>query len=511
MHQTSAVPRIRDPSLIGDLKLEKILIDSRFSPVIADIDISVPNNDKRVSATLVWSRGNVDYMAPENLPPASLPMSLSSDMYAFGICLLKALGLVCIRNTETGVHNVPQCGEDEGLEELLGHVLCADPRQRIPAARLMHHEFFEYADEAGEELVFENIRAVVEEANSTGEQQGFHGDSPVDDDVSVASRVSDGVALPGMAKADARRRGGNNVRCVMCNTDVGADDGITCHAGHFTCEKCFGRFVDAETAKSISERRWMEIQSKFDNKKSYIRRTAAAIKSLYPEIKVDALFEEDPWSDLKVCEKWFTVTDFFLDRQCIVCPSHVLCKGAPFADADVVRHISAEQNVNFSLARDELVEWRLTCISQSAVTTERNRILNLTDIDDAVEEARLHIVNSVMPLICPRCGTERTECLNTYAAVCKSCRCGFCSLCCHDCGDDATSHVLHCEYNSTGCLYVSEDDFKDAQKARQDRMVHYYLQTLTEEIREQMGVPHPETAEDEQNGVVVISEDIYQM
>ncbi|CAE7484452.1 unnamed protein product, partial [Symbiodinium microadriaticum] len=498
----------------GDLKLEKILIDGKCSPVIADIDISVPNQDRRVSAALVWSRGYVDYMAPENLPPASLSMSLASDVYAFGICILKALGKTCVRDVETGVHVVPQCAEDEGLEEMLGHVLSGDPRLRIPSGKLVQHEYFEYADDAGEELLFDNIRAAVEEHDSCLKQNGNEIESVMDDDATVMSstsrmQVEDGIALLGLVKPEGRKKHRDFMKCVLCSAAVSADNGITCHSGHFTCDDCFGRYVHGETMKSISDRRWMEIKSKFDNKKSYIRRTAAAIKALYPEIKVDQIFEDDPWSDLKLCEKWFSVSDFFVDRQCIVCPNHILCKGAPFADTEIIRHINAEQHVDFSLARDELVEWRLTYKSQNAIARERDRISSLSDTEEAVDESRLHIVNSIIPLLCPRCGVEYTNFQGTLAAVCEACQCGFCSFCCHDCGADATSHVLHCEFNSTGCLFVSEDDFKDAQKTRQDRMVKEYLQSLTEEMRENMGMPSVEPTEGEGDHVVVKSEHLY--
>lgn len=468
--------------LVGDLKLENILIDNNCSPVISDIDISVPNHDKRVSAALVWTRGHVEYMAPENLPPVSVPMALPSDIYAFGICLMKALGKTCVRDAETGVHVVPQSSadDDEGLEELLSQIMNLEPMLRLNAHQIVDHEFFPYKD--SDELVFQNIRTAVEEINCADSSTKI----AASEEESAPTIPQDAIPLVGLANLH-NKQGKENINCCVCHSLKCVNDGILCAGGHFTCEECLGKHVEAEVVKGVSERRWMEIRNKFDGNKSIVRRTAAAIKALYPEINIDHDLDKTPWTELKMCEKWFSVTDFFTDRQCIVCPCHSLCKSAPFADTDVIRHISAEQCVSFRLAKDELIEWRHTCKSLDAIGSERDRIVGMSDVEEAATEARDHIITRIMPLNCPRCGVEFACFEGCLATVCATCACGFCSLCGNDCGTDATSHVLHCEYNTTGCLFASDDDFKDFQVARQNRMTEEYLSTLNDELREILG------------------------
>jgi hypothetical protein len=364
---------------------------------------------------------------------------------------------------------------------LLSQIMNFEPMLRLNAHQIVEHEFFPYKD--NDDLIFQNIRCAVDEINSECSTQK----SVTGGDENIIGRsIQDGVALVGLANLQNKQKR-DSMKCCVCSTVTCVHDGILCAGGHFTCEACLGKHVEAEVLKGVGERRWMEIRNKFDGNKTIVRRTAEAIRALFPEIKIDHDMNENPWTELKMCEKWFTVTDFFTDRQCIVCPCQSQCKSPPYADTDVIRHITAEQCVNFRLAKDELTEWRLTCKSMDAIGAERDRIAGMSDLEEAAAEARDHIINRIMPLNCPRCGVEFTGYEGTLATVCTKCRCGFCSLCGNDCGEDSTSHVLHCEYNTTGCLCVSDDDYKDCQVARQNRMTEEYVSTLNDELRGLLG------------------------
>jgi hypothetical protein len=55
-----------------------------------------------------------------------------------------------------------------------------------------------------------------------------------------------------------------------------------------------------------------------------------------------------------------------------------------------------------------------------------------------------HIRNEILTDCCPRCRMPFIFVGGTLALMCISCRCGFCSFCFEDCGNDAHLHTYRC-------------------------------------------------------------------
>eukprot|EP00599_Poterioochromonas_sp_BG-1_P007046 CAMPEP_0173142332 /NCGR_PEP_ID=MMETSP1105-20130129/6029_1 /TAXON_ID=2985 /ORGANISM="Ochromonas sp., Strain BG-1" /LENGTH=1951 /DNA_ID=CAMNT_0014055711 /DNA_START=962 /DNA_END=6817 /DNA_ORIENTATION=- len=87
---------------------------------------------------------------------------------------------------------------------------------------------------------------------------------------------------------------------------------------------------------------------------------------------------------------------------------------------------------------------------------EIKRILDLTDeVSREADILRLHIIDEIFTLKCPRCRQAFVDFDGCFALTCTKRGCGaaFCAWCLADCGTDAHSHVAHCHYNATRSVY----------------------------------------------------------
>ena len=78
-----------------------------------------------------------------------------------------------------------------------------------------------------------------------------------------------------------------------------------------------------------------------------------------------------------------------------------------------------------------------------------------------VHAARVHLIEDVLTLKCPRCGQAFLDFDGCFALTCSRCGCGFCGWCLHDCGDDAHRHVANCAFNLAGGeVYSTQEKFR---------------------------------------------------
>jgi len=429
------------------LKLANILIDDNACPRIADYDISMTSSERQVATTTSWSRGTIEFLAPEILPPISVPATAASDMYSFGVCLLKVMEKMCCRDAQNGVHVVPVV-DDLPLQNILALLLSAEPRARISAVDALKSEFF----------------------TSVELTMGEH-------ELLKFKVSNDAASVENSMRSE----------CCRCERVVDISDGVCCEQGHFVCDTCFDKYVWSECMKDISERRWMYIFDKERQSHHFIRRCDSAVIEHFPTLTADD-FDSNPWTDYHRHIARFAVKDFFEDKLCIFCPyQRKQCTCEPLEEEIVFRHISPATLEVYKTSRNELIEWRRSHELLLKTQEARELIANISDVDQQAEEARSYIVETINTLKCPRCEAEFDNFGFSAALVCGQCGCNFCSYCVRDCGDDSVSHVVRCPNNVIGSLKVTEGEFKAEQLARQSRMTKEYVKTLPEETCARLG------------------------
>lgn len=163
------------PPLPSPPRLENILMRSETQPIITDFDISKDNSQTR-KTSLSRSPGTAEYMAPELLGAEPSEATAASDMWAFGVVMMKVtiyLMLICdwaivvfshamIVVVLLLSHLLPQAffpqspcvllpGKEHvavpshdslPLRNLLQSLLSADPSKRLSAEEALVHPFF---------------------------------------------------------------------------------------------------------------------------------------------------------------------------------------------------------------------------------------------------------------------------------------------------------------------------------------------------------------------------------
>jgi hypothetical protein len=87
---------------------------------------------------------------------------------------------------------------------------------------------------------------------------------------------------------------------------------------------------------------------------------------------------------------------------------------------------------------------------QSRLETEARQ--TATDRAERLRKMRLHILDEVVNLRCPRCKTVFLDYEGCDALTCgvAGCGCAFCALCLKDCGNDAHPHVREADHHGDG-------------------------------------------------------------
>lgn len=101
---------------------------------------------------------------------------------------------------------------------------------------------------------------------------------------------------------------------------------------------------------------------------------------------------------------------------------------------------------------------------------------------------RVHVVDKILTLHCPRCDQAFVDFTGCFALRCGRCNAGFCAWCLALCGTDAHTHVAACgEKRSAGgaegSFFGTEAQFAAAQKARRAAMLREYLDRQSPAVR----------------------------
>ena len=130
---------------------------------------------------------------------------------------------------------------------------------------------------------------------------------------------------------------------------------------------------------------------------------------------------------------------------------------------------------------------------QLKLQEELQRLKQLEARESLVLKSRKHIQEEILQLKCPRRNCRRAfyDFEGCFAISCSACPCKFCGWCLEDCGDrDAHPHVLQCSKVPRGvdALFPQMPDvrgaFEKTCRKREQKLVDAYLQTLDEDIRE---------------------------
>jgi serine/threonine protein kinase len=134
--------------------------------------------------------------------------------------------------------------------------------------------------------------------------------------------------------------------------------------------------------------------------------------------------------------------DFRKYKSSIVC---AFCS-APFQDVEVVSRCTAEAYAAYRKACAEVVITVEQERQQAVIAGLRDQLSRLNGREARVQRERLHIVENILTLHCPRvgCGAAILDFEGCFAVTCSTCRCGFCGWCLADCGADAHAHVKQC-------------------------------------------------------------------
>jgi hypothetical protein len=267
---------------------------------------------------------------------------------------------------------------------------------------------------------------------------------------------------------------------VECCGEVAGTGG---GARHFTCEVCFDRHVREESSKDLGMRRWIQVLGEQSSGTQCIRRHKKSVMSAFPAIgAADDPCLENPWSDLSPLKHIFQVVDMFQDRLCVVCPMHGHgCNGEPYSDHTVVKTISPTVLALYERSKREVLEWRLTCEHEERIRLEKERIGALSEAERRIQTARLHIMEEILTLKCPRptCRQAFLDFNGCFALTCCRCNAGFCAYCLQDCGRDAHHHVATCAYGEGRGVWGGDMHvFNVVQNKRKLRVLIQYLDSL---------------------------------
>jgi hypothetical protein len=401
-----------------NLKLENVLISSAYRCVLSDYDISYLGDANRYNGTVhTPSKGFLDYLPPENLPPNSLPMSMASDVYCYGICLLRVLNKPLCRNRDNGLHAVGYYDREDaknGFKELIEQILSIDPKHRPSTGDILTSAYFLKWDENnwpssnGEPMIEEGSisrsdREEIEKLKRGGSfVKADHRslDAERDDDRSDDSSVPISAQPSGSVIHQVflqRQR-----VCTNCGLETDLSQGISCcdsastsapRCPHFLCVSCLNQYVHSECSMDISSRRWLRIFDKTTKEEFHVRRSAEHIVPYFTTKKkchvegISEILEKNPWSDLHEFNHEFDVRQIYEDHDemmKIICPAyhtvsdlrekHLRCENM-LSKTNLVKLLSPQVLYEFERSQQELLEWKLTWEYSYRVTQDRKHLL----------------------------------------------------------------------------------------------------------------------------------------
>lgn len=169
---------------------------------------------------------SVEYLPPENIPPVSVPASEATDIYSYGICLVKVLDKKYVRSPSTGSSHVPDENqkaldesENRSLVSLITALLSPDAHVRPTASEALYSDFFTSAELLSHKSVFEDEFNEIRSRGKGDDEERQEGDAPFDRDFITIQAARDRS-------------------CSLCGSTVDMLQGVTCSDKHFTCSTC---------------------------------------------------------------------------------------------------------------------------------------------------------------------------------------------------------------------------------------------------------------------------------
>lgn len=437
-----------------NLKMENVLISSSYRCILSDYDISYLGDSNRYNGTVhTPSKGFLDYLPPENLPPNSLPMSMASDVYCYGICFLRVLNKPLCRNRDNGLHVVGYYDREDtknGFKELVEKILSIDPNKRPSTSDILNSSFYrKWAEDnwvtIGEEPMIEeggisrSDREEIENIKKCNSGKRPPGDSERESDDSSHSSVD--ITQPSGSVVNQVFLQRQRV-CVNCGFETDLSQGVSCDcstattSSHFVCSVCLNQYIHSECSVDIVSRRWLKVFDKTTKEEFHVRRSAEHILPYFTTKKkchvegIDDVLEKNPWSDLHEFNHEFDVRNLYEDSHDmmkIICPAyHTVtdpkeksrrCENL-LSKADFLKFLTPQVLYEFERSSNELLEWKLTWEYSFRVTEERKQLLSnviqlrekeLPERDDEekvpqyIKLIERYIENDIHCVRCPQC------------------------------------------------------------------------------------------------------------
>ena len=241
--------------------------------------------------------------------------------------------------------------------------------------------------------------------------------------------------------------------CCVCFDEVDVAAGVECagRPAHFLCDPCFGHHTLAYAQ---------------DDLHVLVARSA---RLFCPERRKQG----GVW---QCCAEYGGVEDF---------PAELA-----YANETVAAHVPAAAFEALLHARERVQEQQLAQqfeqLLEQRMEAERRRIQELREDELRVEQTARHIQEKILTLHCPRCDLAFLDFNGCFALTCHGCPCSFCAYCLKDCGNNAHQHVLSCQHRLQEGYGGDVAQFEKAQRCRRQRMVHEYLRTVGDDIRQRV-------------------------
>eukprot|EP00928_Gymnodinium_smaydae_P051821 TRINITY_DN3544_c0_g4_i1.p1 TRINITY_DN3544_c0_g4~~TRINITY_DN3544_c0_g4_i1.p1 ORF type:complete len:629 (-),score=181.66 TRINITY_DN3544_c0_g4_i1:73-1926(-) len=165
---------------------------------------------------------------------------------------------------------------------------------------------------------------------------------------------------------------------------------------------------------------------------------------------------------------------------------------APFGDAQLAAFVPQEVFDDYLQIRIKVAEKgiqeQIEKENSDKIVELKEKLAKATGGSEALEldKHRLHIIDDIFTLKCPRCKMAFLDYDNCSAITCSACKCGFCSYCLEDCGKDAHGHFYK---NGSKCpkeggpLFIEMNIWNYYQNERKAKLLCEYLLKVPEGLR----------------------------
>ena len=227
-----------------------------------------------------------------------------------------------------------------------------------------------------------------------------------------------------------RKLGPEELKCCICYERVARQLGVSCHSpgAHFYCNSCFSDQTLSQTSS--------------DSKGKFYSSNC----------KVLCAYCSEPFSEADVAS---------------ICTAEVYARyrGAckDFLEAQICRREQEKHARAIEQLQKEIAQGGV----QTLVAT--------------VNRKKLHILENILTLKCPRCTTTILDFEGCFAVTCGHCNCNFCGWCLKDCGTNAHPHVKACTLSlHRGSYYGSQEEFNRVHSVSRGDRVREYLRGVTD-------------------------------